>query len=401
MLTTCLPVEAGDWPRWRGPDGDGVWEPKPLPADFAKREPVQLWKIAVGKGYGGVTVANDVVFVMDRETKPDEVERVRCFDAASGRERWQHVWKVKYGEMGGYATGPRASVTIEDGKAYALGATGNAACFDIPDGKVRWQHDAVKDFGARVPQWGFAASPFILGDRLLLHVGAERNGSVVALDKATGTEHWRGGADPAGYCTPELIEHDGHQQLIQWGPKHIQSLDPASGRALWSYPYEITYGVSIAQPLYRDGVLLVSGYWHGTKALVPASPPKLLWENQTEICGLMSAPLCKDGRVYLLDKANGLTCFDLNTGKIHWQDNGELTPKESNPQMSVVWLNREQSLVAALNAVGELIYARLKADGVEVLARHQVSRKTWAHPAFTDDRLFVRSDSELIAWKLW
>ena len=133
----------------------------------------------------------------------------------------------------------------------------------------------------------------------------------------------------------------------------------------------------------------------------PAPPPKLLWENEKNICGLMSAPLFKDGRVYILDKTHGLTCFDLKTGKIHWQDEGALTPKESNPQMSLVWLDQSQGLVAALNASGELVYAKLKPEAVEELARHQVSKKTWAHPAFTQHGLFARSDSELIAWKLW
>ena len=264
-----------EWPRWRGPGGDGIWEPKPLPADFASSEPKQLWKAEVGKGFGGVTVADGRVYLMDRETKPDEIERVRCFDAETGKALWQHQWSVKYGEMGGYATGPRASVTIESGKAYALGAKGNAFCFDAVTGKIEWELDTVKDLQAKVPQWGFAASPFIMKDDLLLHIGAGKNGSMVALDKHSGHERWRGGRDPAGYCTPEIIEHEGVKQLIQWGPKHVQSLDPESGKELWSYPYEITYGVSIAQPLYREGVLLVSGYWHGTKAIIPSTPAEV------------------------------------------------------------------------------------------------------------------------------
>ena len=119
------------------------------------------------------------------------------------------------------------------------------------------------------------------------------------------------------------------------------------------------------------------------------------------MCGPMSAPLFKDGLVYMLDKTEGLTCFQLSDGSIRWQDGNQLTPKDRNPQLSLVWLDQSQNLVALLNAVGELVYARLKADGAEVLARHQVIGKTWAHPAFTKDSLFARSDTELTAWKLW
>ena len=390
-----------EWPRWRGPHGDGFWEPKPLPADFAEREPQMLWKVGVGKGFGGVTVSDGRVYLMDRQTSPSEQERVLCFSAVDGKVLWQHTWPVKYGEMGGYATGPRASVTIAEGKAYALGATGMAACFEAATGKVVWQRDGVKELRARVPQWGFAASPVLWKDTVLLHLGAEGNGSVVALDKASGKERWRGGRDPAGYSTPEIIAHDGSHQLIQWGPEHVQALDPDSGAELWTYPYEITYGVSIAQPIYRDGLLLVSGYWHGAKALRLGAKPELVWEEQKKMCGLMSAPLFKDGLVYMLDKTEGLTCFQLSDGSIRWQDGNQLTPKDRNPQLSIVWLDQSQSLVALVNAVGELVYAKLQADGAEVLARHQVIGKTWAHPAFTKDSLFARSDSELAAWKLW
>ena len=401
FASTAIAQDDAEWPRWRGPTGDGFWQPKGLPTDFAEREPEQQWKLPVGKGYGGVTIAAGRVYLMDRQTAPHEMERVLCLDLKDGTLVWQHTWPVTYGEMGGYATGPRASVTISEGKAWALGATGMAWCFDAATGKVLWQRDTVKELQARVPQWGFAASPFLWQGKVLLHVGAENNGSVIALDQHTGQEVWRGGSDPAGYCTPEIIEHNGQKQLIQWGPEHVQSLNPDNGQTLWTYPYKITYGVSIAQPIYRDGLLMVSGYWHGTKVLVPDAKPTLVWEEEKKLCGLMSAPLFKDGKVYLLDKHEGLSCFELKTGKIHWQDGNQLTPKDRNPQMSLVWLDQAQDLVALLNASGELIYAKLKADGAEVLARHQVIGKTWAHPAFTNGRIVARSDTEVTAWKLW
>lgn len=344
---------------------------------------------------------------MERTEQPDEVERLRCVDLLSGEERWSKLWPVTYGKMGGYSTGPRTSVTLhavgDQMRAYALGATGQLLCLDAQSGKMIWQLDTVSKLKARVPQWGFAASPVIWKDRLLVHLGAEANGSTVALDPTTGTELWRGGRDEAGYCTPEVVELQGRTQLIQWGPEHVMGLDPVGGRELWTYPYKITYGVSIAQPLIQDDIVLVSGYWHGTKALKLNAElePKLLWENEKEICGLMSSPLYKGGLVYLLDKNRGLTCFQLADGKILWRDENQLTPKDRNPHFSLVWMDKEKDLVALLNSNGELIYARITRQGVEELARHQVIGKTWAHPAFVGNRIVVRSDSEVAAWELW
>lgn len=390
---------AQDWPRWRGEKTDGRWSPVGIPEKFETKEPQELWRQEIGAGFGGVTLAAERVYVMDRVKTPRELERVRCFDAETGRELWAHSWEVSYGSME-YGTGPRASVNITNGRAYALGATGVAICLDAANGKVIWEVDTVEAFGARIPQWGFAASPVIDGDRILLHVGAEK-GSVIALDKTTGKELWRGGPDKAGYCTPEIITHDGSRQLIAWGPEHVQSLNPDSGAENWLYPYKITYGVSIAQPLYHDGVLLVSGYWHGAKAFLLGTGVELLWENEKEICGLMSAPLFKDGIVYMLDKTRGLQAFELKTGRILWSDDNTLTPKDRNPQMSLVWMDESKNLAALLNASGELVYVKLTPDKREELARWQIIGKTWAHPAFAGNRVFARNDKELVAWRLW
>jgi outer membrane protein assembly factor BamB len=409
LLGVAVPfkMSAADWPKWRGPGGDGAWNPRGLPTDIAQREPAQLWSVPVGGGYSGVTTWGDRVYLMDRPEAKADRERLLCVAASSGEVLWQHDWAADYGSME-YATGPRSSVTLHphaDGvTAYALGATGVACALDGATGRVLWQVDSVAELGAKRPTWGFAASPVIDEENVLLHVGAENHGAVVALNRQTGQEVWRGGPDSAGYATPEIIDSAAGRQLIVWGPENLQSLDPASGRTLWTYPYMITYGVSIAQPLFRDGTLLVSGYWHGSKALKfsdSAPTPVLLWENEKEMCGLMSSPLFKDGTVYLLDKNRGLQAIELDTGKILWSDDNTLAKAGRNPQLSLVWMKESEGLAALLNAEGELIYLRLSPSGREELARHQIIGKTWAHPAFAGNVIYARSDTELTAWKLW
>ena len=407
IAATASSAIANEWPRWRGAGADARWNPPNLPADLARHEPERLWTQAIGGGFGGVTVAGGRVYVMDLQKTPAMRERVLCFDAASGAPAWQHEWPVDYGSME-YATGPRGAVVIEreggSARAYALGARGMAVCLDAASGKVVWQLDTRAEKGAKVPTWGFAASPLLRKGTVILHVAAQPGGCLLALDKKTGREVWRGGDDPAGYCTPELIEHGGRSQLIAWGPEHVQSLDPDSGALNWRHPYKIIYGVSIAQPLYAEGLLMVSGYWHGTKTFKLGATPQdstLLWEDEKNLCGLMSAPLHKNGHVFLLDKSNGLTCFELATGKIRWHDTIPVTPKERNPQISLVWLDEKNDLIALLNARGELVYARATPERIEEVARHQIIGKTWAHPAFAGNTLIARSDTELAAWRLW
>ena len=120
-----------------------------------------------------------------------------------------------------------------------------------------------------------------------------------------------------------------------------------------------------------------------------------------DMCGLMSAPLFKDGVLYLLDKTKGLQAIEHATGRLLWSDANTLTPKDRNPQMSLAWLKESEGLATLLNASGELVHVRLSPENFEELARHQIIGKTWAHPAFAGGRVFARSDTRLAAWRLW
>lgn len=405
ILATALSNGAEDWPRFRGANGDGRWNPAGLPSSIADHEPERLWSKQIGSGYGGVTVADGRVVVMEYQESPFEQESVTCRNANTGELLWRHDWPVKYGKLQ-YGSGPRASVLLDADRrrAFGFGATGMAVCLNLDHGNPIWQIDTVEALGAQLPTWGFAASPVILDGSLILQVGAQPDGCVVALDPDTGDERWRGGPDPAGYCTPLMIPHEDGEQMIVWGPEHIQSLDPGTGQLFWKYAYPITYGVSIAQPLHHDGLLLVSGYWHGSKCF-QLGPSKtdvsLVWENENEICGLMSAPLFRNGTVFMLDKNRGLQAFDLTSGALRWSDDNTLAAAGRNPQFSLVWMAEEQGDAALLNAEGELIYVRLRDDGCDELGRHQILGKTWAHPAFAGNRIYARSDTRLVAWKLW
>lgn len=113
----------------------------------------------------------------------------------------------------------------------------------------------------------------------------------------------------------------------------------------------------------------------------------------------MSQPLYRNEFCYLLDRPYGLTCFELKTGKIRWRDQHQLTPKDRNPQGNLVWVG-DTPRALALNANGELLLCRLTPKGSTLLAPDQVTGKTWVHPAYCGNRIYVRSDREIVCLKL-
>ena len=160
-------LRGDDWPQWRGPTRDGVWKETGLVEKFsAPRLPLR-WRAPIGSGYSGPTVAEGRVYVTDLQTDPSSVERVHCFDWQTGRNLWNFTYDCTYKNVG-YMAGPRASVSIDDGRAYALGTMGHLHCLDAATGKLLWKKDpgrGLQDPHADLGHCLRAAGRWRAGDR--------------------------------------------------------------------------------------------------------------------------------------------------------------------------------------------------------------------------------------------
>ena len=399
FLLVCLVPTTGyteDWPRWRGPRGDGTWHGPRLPNTWPAEGLKTAWKRDIGGGYGGISVLGSRLYLMDFQKEPQPQERVHCFDTQTGEPLWMERYPVDYKGLD-YPNGPRITPTIDGDRIYTIGSVGHAYCFDAATGRVIWHKNPQSDYKVKLSAWGVAASPVIFEDLV-------DNGCLIAFNKLTGQEVWRAGKDPCGYSTPIVIDSPSGKQLVLWSPKHVLGFDPRTGGEYWRIPYEVTYGVSIATPIYHEGILVVCGYWEGSKAIRLGKSPteaKLEWEENKNLRGLMSQPLYRDGLGYLLDKQLGLTCFELATGKKLWDDKHEMTPRGRNPQANLVWLDAGKSdRTIVLNSEGELILARLNREGYHETSRTKIIEPTWAHPAFAGNRVYARNDTQLVCVEL-
>ncbi|MEO1994708.1 MAG: SUMF1/EgtB/PvdO family nonheme iron enzyme [Planctomycetaceae bacterium] len=391
------PTVGEDWPRWRGRRGDGTWRAPNLPETWPANGLQRVWRREVGGGYGGVTVTGGRVYLMDRQRTPQDSERVLCFDAVSGQPLWSHTYEVDYQNVA-YDNGPRSTPTVFQGRVYTLGAVGHLNCLDAATGEVIWTQDLVGDFAARIPIWGLSASPLVFQDLLIVHSGSEPDGCFLAFERGDGKERWRSLPDAAGYATPILIEHGGRQQLVGWTPQNVCGLDPHSGNLQWQVPFAVNYGTSIANPIFHEGLILVSSYYDGSQAIRIAEDSQaaeVVWHDRRNLRGLMSQPLYRNGHSYLIDKRHGLTCFVMATGQKLWDDDNRLTPKGRNPQATMVWIN-DQGRAIVLNSDGDLVLIHLDPSGYTEQARAKIIGRTWAHPAYAGNCVFARDDKELV-----
>lgn len=408
---------ADDWPQWRGVGRDGVWKETGLVEKFAGPQLSVQWRTPLGSGYCGPTVAKGRVYVMDRIQQPQPQERVLCFEAASGKPLWTHTYEAPYGGIG-YQAGPRASVTIDDGLAYALGATGQFHCLDAATGKGVWHRNLDADYQIRMPVWGISAAPLIEGDLVITQVGGEGNACVLALDKKTGKERWKALPDQAAYSAPVMVEQAGKRVLVVWTGDRVVGLDPQTGTLHWEQAFPSRQVViNIAAPVIEGDRMFLTSFYQGSMMLrlkQDSLGVEKLWErrgpNERVTDGLhsiISTPLMRGGFVYGVDSYGELRCLDAKTGDRVWESQ-EAVPKA---RWSTIHFVQNGERTWMFNERGQLLITRLSPKGYEEISRAQLLQPTleqlpqrggvcWSHPAFANQSVFARNDRELVCASL-
>jgi len=189
-----------------------------------------------------------------------------CLGAETGKEHWRFPLGETLVSKDG--SGPRSTPTIDGDRVYALGSRGGLYCLRLGDGKKLWDADLKARFDAPLPAWGFACSPLVDGELLLLSAGGRGGQSVVALDKMTGKTKWTALDDPAGYSSPVISKAAGTRQVVFFTGSAVAGLDPEKGDVFWRFPWETTQAANVATPIVRgDYVFISSGYNQGCALL--------------------------------------------------------------------------------------------------------------------------------------
>ncbi len=343
-------------------------------------------------------------------TQQPGVERIHCLDEKTGKELWVHSYDCPY--QVSYAAGPRCTPLVHQGKVYTLGTMGHLFCLEAETGKVIWSKNYQKDYGARVPLWGFAGHPLIDGDRLICTVGGNNKSMVVAFNKDTGKEVWTSldtldDVHGPGYCSPVISEVGKTRQVIIWHPDGVTGLDPETGKEFWTQPFKLKSGMAIATPrVYQDRVFLTAFYNGPMMLQLSQSKPgaRVLWkardnvtERKTEgLHAVMCTPFLKDGYIYGICSYGQLRCLEINSGKRIWEDLKATGGKEV--RWGNAFLVQHENRVFVFNEHGELIIAELSPDGYEEICRTKIIEPTnplpqrvvvWSHPAFANKHVYA------------
>jgi outer membrane protein assembly factor BamB len=262
---------------------------------------------------------------------------------------------------------------------------------DAADGAVVWSRNAAADAGKKTPEWGFASSPLVVGDMVV--VGA--SGKLVAYNIATGEPRWFGPDGGVSYSSPQLATIDGVPQILLVSVAGATSVAPADGAQLWKHAWP---GYPIVQPaLTAEGDVLISvSDSSGTRRLAPTHGPNG-WTVEERWTSPGLKPYFNDFVVhkgYAFGFDGGiLACIDLKDGKRVWKGG-----RYGHGQLVLL---ADQDLLVVLTEEGEVALVTAAPDQFKELARRPaIEGKTWNHPVVAGDVLLVRNGQEMVAFRL-
>jgi outer membrane protein assembly factor BamB len=397
------------WPQWLGPQRDGVTHEPNLLLEWPEKGPKVLWELRgedesgnpLRGGFSSFAVRGDHVYTMFGE---GEEEIVICLEADTGKKVWSDTLPIQGAPQ---YPGPRSTPTLAEDRLYVVSSVGLFRCYEASQGKMLWEHDLKTEFATKQPSWGFACSPLIVDDLVIVVPGGSSGNSVVAFDRETGKPRWQAGSDPAGYSSPVSFEVGGVKQVVVFTAQNVIGLKANDGEELWRYPWETDYGVNAATPItfhtkrgetVSSYVFISSGYRTGCALVKVAGSGEAGFQAQAVYVSNVlachfSTPVRYQDHLYGMNEDRPLlTCLDLRTGKVKWQKQG----------FHKGTLIRVDDHLLVMGERGNLALVKANPEKYQEISQARVlrSQRCWSTPTLADGKLYVRDQDHVVCLEM-
>jgi outer membrane protein assembly factor BamB len=418
------------WPQFRGPFATGIMDNADIPDkwDIYKNENIR-WKIEVpGLGHSCPVIWDDKIFITTAisgsgtdslkvglygdidDVKDNSIHKFRlyCFDKNTGKEIWSVTSYEGVPRTRRHTKASHANSTPATNGKYVLAFFGSEGlyCYDF-DGNLKWK----KDFGPMNAgpytdpdaEWGFASSPIIHEDKVIVQCDFLGDCFIASLDVETGDETWKTPRNEVStWGTPNFYNQDGHRLIVVNGWKHMGAYDFDTGEEIW----KLSGGgdAPVPTPLFAHGLIFIHnahGRWSPIFAIKPESKGiitlhKDSLKSENIVWSIKRGGAYNPTNIIYGDymynmRMNGtLTCFDARTGKIIYRDR----------------LPGNNALTAsAVAANGKIYYSTEHGDvyivkagkEFEVIAKNKMNDIIMATPAISDNTLYIRTQHYLVA----
>jgi outer membrane protein assembly factor BamB len=381
LLLLANSALAEDWPNWRGPRHDGISREALPKADFSKI----AWRAKIGVGFSSMAVADGRVFALGCTGKRrGNEETFTCLDAATGKKIWSDTYPaalVDYLHEGG----PCASPTVDGKRVYGYSKSGRLACYNVADGEKYWTADLMAKAGLpKPPEWGFAGSPLILGNRVIVEAPF-----TCALDKATGKEIWRSKKYKPAYGSPIAFQYKNKIYLATLKTDGLVILDAQTGKTVAFQDWRTSFRTNSTTPIIIGNKIFIStGYQRGCALFeFTGNGLKQIYTNKN-LSNHMNNSVVLGDFVYGFDgNTHGrvpkqIVCMRLADGAVQWRKEGYLCGS----------LMAVQNQLLILGEKGKLALGPASPKGFTPTAEAQILQgRCWTVPVLSNGRIYARN----------
>ena len=417
LLLSTTPFAQDDWPQFQGPNVTAKVEAVASSFDWGETGPEVLWRTDVGPGFGGPSVRDGKVYLLDREV--GVLDYLRVIDLASGEDEWD----VSYEAPGRLQyQGSRTVPAVTDTHVVCVGGLGQVTAVSLEEQDIAWTAHLEEDYGGLMPMFGWSCSPVIVDDLVIVTALGEDVG-LVAFDLATGEERWVTETVGHSHSTPALLTLKGKEQLVflstmyptsgrdQAAPTTISSFDPQDGTLLWRDETLLTR-LPIPPPIQVDDEhFFVTGGYRGGSTLLSVGDGGVEEVWHVERGAQVHAPILFEDHFYVIVNENwnhprnrkeegGLACYSKD-GKEVWRTKADPFFGRGNMFLAgdkLVIQDGENGILRIVPATPEGFSIVAESNVFEITDRRD--HEMWAPMALSGGRLLLRSQEELICVKL-
>jgi outer membrane protein assembly factor BamB len=396
LALTCSGLALGqNWPRFRGPNGEGTSEATTIPVRWTTDD--YNWRVKLpGIGYSSPVVWGDRVFVTCAEEE-DATQITRCLRTSDGGLIWKRDFESTTHRKHNFNCYASSTPALDADHVYHTFATPEkytVIALTQAQGREVWR----RDLGPFTAQHGFGASPTLFDDLVIVPNDQDGESSIVALDRATGETRWTSERRTVktAYSTPCIYRHDaGPPQLILTDWAHgISSLDPRTGELNWEQA--VFKNRVVGSPIVAAGLIFAScgtgGVGKQMFAVRPGNPATgAASEIAYEVKGWLPyvcTPVAYGDLVFAWFDRGMVTCLDAPTGEIVWRERigGAYFGSPVRVADRLYCISREGEMVV-LAAAREF----------QELARIDLEERSNSTPAVADGVMYLRTISHLMA----
>lgn len=400
-MTAASCVLADDWPQWGGRNRDGKSADTGLLAEWPASGPTLAWKATgFGKGYSTIAVVGDRLYTMGDKADAGWV-------IAASADDGKILWSAKVGAPGspivpGYDfPGPRSTPTVDGNLIFALDAWGDLICVNAADGKEQWRRSLVKDLGGTPPTWGYAESPLVDGEQVVVTPGGQK-GALAAFNKTTGELIWQSKefTDPAHYSSIVPTEIDGTRQYVQLTAANVAGISARDGSLLWKAARRGNTAVIPTPLMAGNEIYVTSGYGAGCNLFKVTRTDGKFSADQVYANHVMvnhHGGVVRVGEyIYGYSDGKGLTCQNARTGEAVWAEKAAIKKGSVSYADGKLYCREEDT--------GTMILVDAASGGYTEKGRFnqpdRAEEKAWSHPVIANGKLYIRDQDLLLCYDI-